>query len=336
MNYLSEFHFLRPWWLLALVPVVVFVVLLFRHSSKSNSWAKYCDSHLLEHILVGQETKAKKSLIPIVFLVLWGLSVITLAGPTWSHTDIPVYQKNASRVIALDVSQSMDTADVSPSRLERAKYKILDILKRIEEGQVGMLVFSSEPFVVSPLTSDSNTVANLVSVISSDIVPVQGHNIYKAIKKSAELLEQSGSQQGQIILVTDSTPSDEAMQEARKIAGEGIELDVYAIGTPRGGIAKDDKGNYLKDKDGNIQYFGVDLSKLGHLAKAGDGSLVGLSSNNSDVKKLLGEIHNDSSKKSDRSSANTFWKDEGIYFIWVLTILSIFLFRRGILERICR
>lgn len=92
-------------------------------------------------------------------------------------------QKNISRVIALDVSQSMDTTDVSPSRLERAKYKIFDILRRIKEGQVGMIVFSSEPFVVSPLTSDANTIENLVTVINSDIVPVQGHNIYKALKK---------------------------------------------------------------------------------------------------------------------------------------------------------
>ncbi|AIT10317.1 hypothetical protein LO80_07260 [Candidatus Francisella endociliophora] len=331
-----EFHFLRPWWLLALIPIVIFVLLLFRHSSKSNSWTKYCDNHLLEHILVGQETKAKKSLIPVVFLVLWGLSVFALAGPTWSHKDIPVYQKNTSRVIALDVSQSMDTADILPTRLKRAKYKIFDILKRIEEGQVGMVVFSSEPFVVSPLTSDANTVANLVSVISSNIVPVQGHNIFKAIKKSAELLEQSGSQKGQIILVTDSTPSEQAIQEAKKIAGEGIDLDVYAIGTPRGGIAKDQKGNYLKDENGNIQYFGVDLAKLKQLAKAGGGDLVSLTSNNSDVKKLLADINDSSSKKSDRASANTFWQDEGIYFIWVLAILSIFLFRRGILERICR
>lgn len=336
MNLLMEFHFLRPWWLLALVPIVIFVILLFKNSSKSNSWSKYCDSHLLEHILIGQETRAKNSLIPLVFLVLWALAVIALAGPTWSHKDIPVYQKNTSRVIALDVSQSMDTADVSPTRLQRAKYKILDILKRIEEGQVGMIVFSSEPFVVSPLTSDANTIANLVSVINSDIVPVQGNNIAKAIKKSSELLEQAGAQKGQIILVTDSTPSDEAIKEAKILAKENIELDVYAIGTPKGGIAKDQQGHYLKDESGNIQYFGVDLNKLQQLAKAGSGDLVTLTSNNSDVKKLLSDIQSNNSKKSDRASANTFWQDDGSYFIWIVTILSVFLFRRGVLERICR
>jgi Ca-activated chloride channel family protein len=79
------FHFIRPWWLLAFIPVVLFVVLLFRHSGKSNSWAKYCDAHLLEHVLVGRESKAKKSLLPIFFLLVWSVAIVALAGPTWLY-----------------------------------------------------------------------------------------------------------------------------------------------------------------------------------------------------------------------------------------------------------
>ena len=324
-----DFHLLRPWWLLALIPVVILTILLFKYSVKSNSWSKYCDSHLLEHVTIGQDSKTNKTLIPLVFLVLWGIAVFALAGPTYRHhKEIPVYQKNISRVIALDVSQSMDTSDISPSRLERAKYKILDILGRIKEGQVGMLVFSSEPFVVSPLTSDAKTVANLVPVLNSDIVPVKGHNITKAIKKSAGLIEQVGASDGQIILVTDSTPSAKAIQRAKDLAARGIKIDVYAIGTPQGGIAKDAKGN--------IQYFGVNLSKLKSLANAGDGKLVTLTTNNTDIKSLLSEKISVGTKESKQDSANVFWQDDGIYIIWVLSILSVLIFRRGILERICR
>ena len=331
-----DFHLLRPWWLLALIPVVILTVLLFKYSVKSNSWSKYCDSHLLEHVTIGEDFKTNKIFIPLVFLVLWSITIFALAGPTYKHKDIPVYEKNISRVIALDVSQSMDTADVSPSRLERAKYKILDILSRIKEGQVGMLVFSSEPFVVTPLTSDAKTVANLVPVLNSNIVPVQGHNITKAIKKSADLIEQAGASDGQIILVTDSAPSAKAIKEAKDLAEKGMKIDVYAIGSPQGGIAKDAKGNYLKDTKGNIQYFGVNLSKLKSLANAGDGKLVTLTTNNTDVKSLLSEKINVGTTESKEDSANVFWEDDGIYIIWVLSILSVFIFRRGALERICR
>ncbi|MDE5014603.1 hypothetical protein NAI47_10985, partial [Francisella tularensis subsp. holarctica] len=83
----------------------------------------------------------------------------------------------------------------------------------------------SEPCVVSPLTSDANTIENLVKVINSDIVPVQGHNIYKALKKSAQLIEQAGVQQGQIILITDTSPMQQAISQAKQLAQQGIKTD---------------------------------------------------------------------------------------------------------------
>ncbi len=331
-------HFIRPWWLLAFIPVVLFLVLLFRHSGKSNSWSKYCDAHLLEHLLVGQESKAKKSLLPIFFLLIWSVAIVALAGPTWTHKEVPTYQKNISRVIALDVSQSMDTIDVAPSRLERVKYKIFDILRKITEGQTGMIVFSSESFVVSPLTSDSKTISNLVSVLDTNIVPVQGHDIAQALDKSSELLLQGGDGKGQVILITDSSPTDKAITEAQRLAEQGIKTDVYAIGTPKGGIAKAKDGSYLKDDSGNIQYFGIDLSRMQALTKAGDGKLITLTTNNNDVNALLEDIQNDDSqaKKSQQSAANTLWQDNGVYFIWSLALLSVVVFRRDFLEKICR
>ncbi|QIV96839.1 VWA domain-containing protein [Allofrancisella inopinata] len=330
-------HILRPWWLLALIPVLFTVVFLFRNSAKTNSWAKHCDKHLLDHLLVGQESRIKKTFLPLGFLLLWGLAIVALAGPTWKFKETAVYQKSVSRVLTLDVSQSMDTTDVSPSRLERAKYKIFDILKKITEGQVGMVVFSSEAFVVSPLTFDAKTVENLVSVLNTDIVPVQGHDIAKALQKSAELISQAGATEGQIILITDSTPTQKAIEKAQSLSNNGITVDVYAIGTPKGGIAKDKNGNYLKDEQGNIGYFGVNLQKLQSLAKAGGGKLITLTANNNDVDALLTSIKNNpDAKKSEQSSAKIFWQDEGVYIIWVLTVLSALLFRRGFLERICR
>ena len=331
-------HFIRPLWLLAFIPVILFVVLLFNHSGKSNSWAKYCDAHLLEHLLVGRESKAKKSLLPLFFLLVWSVGIVALAGPAWKYKVVPVYQKNISRIIALDVSQSMDTTDVTLSRLERAKYKTLDILRKITEGQTGMLVFSSESFVVSPLTNDSKTISNLVPVLKTDIVPVQGHDIAKALVKSSELLGQGGVGKGQIIVITDSSPTDNAIAQAKKLAEQGIKTDVYAIGTPKGGVAKAKDGSYIKDDSGNIEYFGVDLERMQALAKAGNGKLITLTANNNDVNALLSDIqqNNSQTKKSEQSTANTFWDDEGVYFIWVLALLSVLVFRRGFLEKICR
>lgn len=331
------FHFIRPWWFLSVIPVIVLVLYIYKNTKVLNTWSNHCDEHLLKHILVGQPTKTKKIIYPAFFFILWCLAIVAIAGPTWKYKDVPIYQKNNSRVIALDVSNSMDTTDVSPTRLERAKYKILDVLKRINEGQTGLVVFSSEAFVVSPLTSDSNTIKNLVTVLNSNIVPVQGNSIVEALRKSSELIFNSGAEKGQIIVVTDSTPTSKAISEAKELLSKGIQTDVYAIGTSDGGMAKQDTGKFVKDEDGNIQHFGVNLQMLNALALAGGGKLVTLTSDNSDVKQLLTGDSAGSKMRKDKSSyANTFWEDEGVYFIWALALISVIIFRRGLLEKICR
>ena len=103
--------------------------------------------------------------------------IFTLMGPAWTYWHVPVYQKHSARVIALDVSPSMNATDLKPSRLVRAKYKEIDLLKKIKQGDTGMVVFSGLPFVVSPLTHDTNTISSMLSNIDSNVVPVAGYNL---------------------------------------------------------------------------------------------------------------------------------------------------------------
>jgi len=333
---MSLFHFLRPWWLSAFIPAIFFTILLIRNTRANNSWLQLCDSHLAEHVLVGQKLGKVRVIVPIFFMLIWSLAIVALAGPTWSFEKVPVYNKAIPRVIALDVSESMDTEDISPSRLGKAKYKILDMLKQIDEGQTGMVVFSSETFVVSPLTDDSKTIQGMVSSIQTDVVPVQGHNIAKALTKSADLIRKADFDEGEIILVTDSTPTDEAYDIAKKLEKENIKTSVFAIGSAKGGVAKKSDGSYIKDDSGNIEYFGVDITALQKLANAGGGDLVTVTPNNKDVKKLLeiNELFAKDNRSQNEASSNV-WLDRGFYIIWLLTILSVFLFRKGVLEKIC-
>ena len=138
---MTTFHFLRPWWFLALIPaIILFISALRRAKSGDNVWSKHCDPHLLEHLL-SKNNSISRTWLPYLLFSLWIIAIIALAGPTWSLYAQNVYQKNIARVIALDVSQSMNAADIAPSRLERGKYKILDLLHSIKEGQTGMIVF---------------------------------------------------------------------------------------------------------------------------------------------------------------------------------------------------
>src|SRR6185437_2486394 len=332
---MTAFHFLRPWWFLALIPaIILFIFALRRAKSGDNIWNKYCDPHLLEHLL-SKNNSISRTWLPYLLLGLWTTAIIALAGPTWSLYAQNVYQKNITRVIALDVSQSMNAADIAPSRLERGKYKILDLLHSIKEGQTGMIVFSSDSFVVSPLTSDSNTIASMVPVLNSSIVPVQGSDIASALTKSASLIKQAGFTQGEIILVTDSTPTDKALALASKLASDGYTTTVLGIGTKQGGPVTNSDGSLVTDSSGNVTLASLDSTALEKLASNGGGEYIPFSNNNSDIRQLLDEVHFNTQGPTKKMETKSLWKDEGHWLVWVLIVLSAFIARRGWLERIC-
>ena len=313
---LANFHFLRPWWLLAIIPAILLVILFAQKTNKTqNIWSDYCDSHLLNHLLINNAGSNKNTYLANILAIIWLLVILALAGPTWSMDANEVYQKNSARIIALDVSSSMNNTDISPSRLERAKYKILDLLKEDKEGQTGMVAFSSEAFVVSPLTSDNKTIANLVPVIDSSIMPVQGVDIAKALQKSAELIKNAGYAQVEIILVTDDTPTGIDYQIATSLAKDGYTTTVFAIAN-------------------SIQ--AIDKSALEKLAHDGNGNLIMFSKDNSDIEDLIAlNSSNQAQKANDKLDNATMWKDEGHWLIWIAMLFIILLARKGWLNKLC-
>ena len=152
-----------------------------------------------------------------------------MMGPTFAEEEQTVYQGLQSRVIVLDLSESMDAKDIKPSRLTRAKYKVADLLKQKSSGQTALIVFSGEPYVVSPLTKDTKTIAAMIPVLETVLMPVTGHDIGAALDKAGALL--SGMTSGDVILITDSVPGAKARKAAAKLRADGYRLDVLGVGT---------------------------------------------------------------------------------------------------------
>ena len=333
----ETFHFLRPWWFIAVIPAVIISIYSLRQiNSNGNVWEKYCDPHLLPH-LISNDKSSSQTWISWFILSLWIIAIGALAGPTWSMYGQPVYQKNIARVIALDVSQSMNAQDITPSRLERAKYKVLDLLHSIHEGQTGMIVFSSKAFIVSPLTSDTNTIASMVPVLNSAIVPVQGSSISKALLKSAKILNQAGFTNGEIILVSDSTPDTNDMATATKLEKDGYSTSILAVGTQNGGPVTQADGSLVTDDKGNIIITNLDQAALQQLATAGNGTYTAFTNDNTDISTLLNpkNVNELTDKPTKELQTKSLWRDEGGYLIWLLIILAAILARRGWLEKIC-
>lgn len=334
---LSAFHFLRPWWFVALVPVLLLFIWWQRKQRNSQSiWAEHCDADLLKYLLVEAGIKRNMWLPRLIFFV-WVSTILALAGPTWSQYAEPVYQKNIARVIALDVSPYMNANDISPSRIERAKYKVLDLLHAIKEGQTGMVVFSGAPFVVSPLTSDSNTIASMVPVLDSSIVPLAGSDIGKALQKSAQLLKQAGFSRGQILLITASKPDATADKIAAQLAAAGYTTSVLAIGTKQGAPVAEASGGFANDVKGDILFAKLDSRALQKLANAGNGEFSEFSNDNHDITQLLAgnKLDGLSAKPSQELAGKSLWRDEGHWLIWLLIAVVGCLARKGWLEKLC-
>lgn len=323
----AEFHFLRPDWLLALPLVVLAVVLLARRRLGAGNWQTVVSPALAPHVL--SRSPNAKDAHRWWLLGLGGvLAVVALAGPAWQRIEQPVFRSDQALVIALDMSRSMDAQDITPSRLVRARLKILDILARRQGGQTALVVYSANAFTVTPLTTDTDTIAALVNSLSTDIMPSRGSYPVAAVRKSQELLQNAGAAVGEILLITDGGSSPAMTRTARELLDTGYSLSVLAVGTRDGAPIPRPDGGFVTDQSGNIAVPRLEESALKSLARAGGGRFATVSADNRDIDHLLaGKLGN--RQASGDTLATDRWREEGPWLLLLLLPLAALAFRRG-------
>ena len=325
---LANFHWLRPDWLWVLPLVGLMTVALARRQLAPGSWQSIIDPALAPYILSRAQIKG---LSYRWWLILIGgvLAVTALAGPSWNRVEQPVFRSEQAIVIALDLSRSMDAQDLTPSRLTRARLKILDILEARQSGQTALVVYSSNAFTVTPLTTDADTVAALVNSLSTDIMPSRGSYPVAAIRKSQTLLEQAGVAYGEVLLITDGGTSPAAERAAADLQSSGYSLSVLGVGTSQGAPIPRAGGGFVTDRSGNIVVPRIEETALRSLAAAGGGRFTLLSADDSDINTLLsGDVGIASA--SDESLATDLWQEEGPWLLLLLVPMAAMAFRRGL------
>ena len=327
---LAEFHFIRPYWLLALLVLAVFLFLSFKNKLNQSNWAEVCDAELLPYILQDKPSPQSRWLFGGLSLAAV-LAIIALAGPTWERLPTPAFRNDAALVIALDLSQSMYAGDIKPSRLVRARYKIADILRQRIDGLSALVVYSGDAFTVTPLTHDTATIESQLSSLSPNIMPSSGKNTAAALAQAVDLLQQAGQQQGSILLVSDGVNKDSIEQLANISAA--YRLSVLGVASNEGAPVKLAGGGFLKDTDGNILVPKLDRSTLALLASKGNGVYTTISDNDSDVNRLLADL--DRPQLDGASSQNNGlidqWDEQGVWLLLLILPLAALSFRKGIL-----
>jgi Ca-activated chloride channel family protein len=329
---LSEFHFIRPYWLFALIPAAAIVFLLLRNKLGRGNWESVCDAALLPYLLQEKPTTASRKSLVLGSLMAF-LAIIALAGPTFQRLPSPVFRNDSALVIALDLSRSMDAEDVKPSRLIRVRYKIADLLQRRKDGQTALLVFAGDAFTVTPLTDDTDTITSQLEALTTDIMPAQGSRAEAALNLAVRLLQQAGLPKGEILLITDGVDSDAALAAAKKLGS--YRLSVLGVGTPEGAPIALPKGGFLKDEQGAIAVPKLQPDALAALAGAGGGVYRTLAADDSDIESVLTTLDAavpDAKSRGDNNLLIDLWDDLGPWLVLVLLPLAALSFRRGVLS----
>ena len=325
---LADFHFLRPEWLLALPVIVALTVYFARRRLGSGSWETIVSPALAPYVL--SRSRGRSSDHRWLAFGLTGiLGSLALAGPAWERIEQPVFRSDQAMVIALDLSRSMDAQDISPSRLARARLKILDLLDRRASGQTALVVYSANAFTVAPLTTDTDTVTQLVNSLDTNIMPSRGSYPVAAINKGRQLLEQAAVSAGEVLLITDGGASPAAERLARDLRDKGFTLSVLGVGTTEGAPIPRASGGFVTDNRGQMAVPRLEARSLRDLAEAGGGRYATLTVDDRDLETLLSGESTGAGASGDQNQATDQWQEEGPWLVLAMLPLAALAFRRG-------
>lgn len=326
---MAEFIWLRPWWLVALLPLAWLCLQLLRGGARAGAWSAWVSPQLAPHVL-SDPGRPHRRLLALAVGVAGVLAVLALAGPAWERQPQPVFRGDSALVIVLDLSRSMDVRDVAPSRLDRARLKVRDILARRPADQLGLVVYSANAFVVTPLTTDARNIELLLAELSPEIMPSQGSLPALGLRKGAELILQSGARGGDLLLIADDAGGGPAREAAVELASQGIRTSVLAVGTPAGGPVPLPDGSLLRDRRGQIVVPVLEEGPMRLLAAAGRGRFALLSPDDSDLDHLLAPLEGRVvGAMLDRDRGADAWLDRGPWVVLALLPLALLAFRRG-------
>jgi len=320
---ISTLQFLRPWWFLGLLPVAVFLLLSLRRSQAASPWQKSCDEHLLEHLWVTPPGGLSHRFL-LLLGIGWLVTIISLAGPVWERQPQPVYRADLSRVVLLDLSDSMNAVDIAPSRLQRARFKLSDILKRSGEGRTALIVFAGEAHIVTPLTSDTQTIETMIPALATDIVPARGSLAMPALNLAQSLLKRAKARIGQVVLVTDGVDDMAgSLKAVRALKQLGFPVSVLGVGTIPGAPTPNADGSFGK-------MARLVPAELIELANAGGGVYSQMTANAEDLNVVLSDIDDEALADKVESEAQVErWVEYGFWLLPLVLFLAATGMRKG-------
>ncbi|PVV05775.1 MAG: VWA domain-containing protein [gamma proteobacterium symbiont of Ctena orbiculata] len=328
----SLFHFARPEWLFALlglIPVLGWLIYSVVRPAKGPIH-RYADDHLLPHLTGVRELSVDERWSRFTrWGLLWILLVLALAGPRWDYTDIEAFSPASDLVILMDISRSMNVADVPPSRLARARQEVQDLVVLNQELRIGMIAFATVPHVVAPITEDSQSILNALPAVSSELANLQGSRLIAALERAEQLLGSEGSGNARTILLISDGDFDEPglLPRIEKLAQQGVVLHTMGIGTTGGGPvpARAGQSELMRDRSGKLIESRLNEPLLQQLALAGGGYFQRADFRDQDSRNILQLASGEVGRPTPTEEKTRVWNER---FYWLIFPLLLFLLNR--------
>lgn len=319
------FRFANPEYiyLLLVVPALVVVYLLMKFR-RSKSLKRYGNPTLIKRLM--PELSAHRPTIKFWLLILAVIALVfVIAGPQFGSKLESVKREGVEIMIALDISNSMLSEDVAPSRLEKAKQIVSRLIDELNNDKIGMIVFAGEAFTQLPITSDYISAKMFLSSINPALIPQQGTAIGAAINLAARSFTPDESTSKAIIVITDGeNHEDDAVGAAKRAEEKGIKINVIGVGLPQGApIPVNNLTNeYRRDKDGNVIITKLNEEMCQQIAQAGTGIYVRADNTNTALRAISGEVTK-MSKGEVESKVYTEFDEKFHILAWIALILLL-------------
>ena len=328
-------RFAHIYYLYGLLLIPVFIIIF----SVMLRWKKKALNRFGDIAIISQliPDVSKGRLVFKFFLIMlaYAFLVIGIANPQIGSKLEKVKRKGIDLMIAIDVSNSMLSQDIKPSRLARAKQAVSRLIDNLKGDRIGIIVFAGKAYMQLPITTDYAAAKLFLSTINTEIVPTQGTAIGDAIQLAVGSFDDNNHSKAVIIITDGENHEGNAVEEAKAASELGIKICAIGMGLPDGAPIPvlniyGDRIDYKKDKEGKTIITKLNETMLQQIASAGKGVYTRANNTQAGLKKVFNEI-NEMEKTEFESKMFSDYEDRFQYFIGiclVILILELFIFER--------
>ena len=302
----EDFHFLRPAILWLLLPAAIIAVISLLTLRETLSWKKTIASHLRSFVITSG-SEGKRKWMQLLLTLFLSIAIIGAAGPTWKKIEVPGKTLETPLLIILNLSESMLETDISPNRLERAKFKIVDLLDADPGARIALIAYAGSAHTIIPLTRDYSIIKSHISSLSPSIMPIKGANLKEALLLADTLLVNITAP-GNIFLYSDDF-SDEVI----------VDLQIFSS-------THNHKITVIPISNLNNTNNSESLRKLESADNLG---VANITLDKSDVELLAKNIRDNLQFKDKDIEKEDEWQDEGLWFVLPFALFLLMWFRKG-------